>query len=185
MNLSLRMHTLIPFILVVVLTAISPGFAQSGDSDKSTAVLQEYLDAITTNYIELKDAFVNNNSGQAAKEASEFWVYLEEMNNNIADAAVKRAWVSAKLALMGKLEKLSNSRADIQQQRMLFKEISSMMESLLKEYGPAEQTLYKQYCPMALDGEGAAWLNEKKEILNPYGGQKMLHCGNIVDTIES
>ena len=45
--------------------------------------------------------------------------------------------------------------------------------------------MYEAYCPMAFQGRGAPWLADAKEILNPYFGDKMLHCGEIRKTFES
>jgi Cu(I)/Ag(I) efflux system membrane fusion protein len=32
---------------------------------------------------------------------------------------------------------------------------------------------------MAFDDTGAWWLSEEEEILNPYFGDEMLHCGMV------
>ena len=40
-------------------------------------------------------------------------------------------------------------------------------------------TIYKQYCPMAFNNEGAYWLSESKDIMNPYFGDRMLKCGRV------
>jgi len=39
--------------------------------------------------------------------------------------------------------------------------------------------LYRQYCPMAFQNKGAYWLSSEKKIMNPYFGDKMLHCGVV------
>jgi hypothetical protein len=36
---------------------------------------------------------------------------------------------------------------------------------------------------MAKNGEGANWISSTKEIVNPYMGQQMPHCGSIKETI--
>jgi Cu(I)/Ag(I) efflux system membrane fusion protein len=38
---------------------------------------------------------------------------------------------------------------------------------------------YQAYCPMARNGEGAAWLQPQAELLNPYFGSAMLRCGDV------
>ena len=37
---------------------------------------------------------------------------------------------------------------------------------------------------MAFNNEGGFWFSEEKEIMNPYFGDKMLHCGSIQKTIK-
>ena len=45
-------------------------------------------------------------------------------------------------------------------------------------------TIYKQYCPMALNNTGGYWLSSEEKILNPYFGDKMLKCGKIDSKIQ-
>lgn len=72
--------------------------------------------------------------------------------------------------------------AEISAQREAFAELSLQLEGLFKQ-NLASGTLYKQFCPMALNDEGAFWFSDVKEIRNPYFGNKMLKCGNVVETI--
>ncbi len=71
---------------------------------------------------------------------------------------------------------------DISAQRTAFAEVNAQMETLFKQ-NLSSGTLYKQFCPMALNNEGAYWFSEVKEIRNPYFGDKMLKCGSVVETI--
>ncbi len=49
----------------------------------------------------------------------------------------------------------------------------------LAELGVLAAGWYQAYCPMARNGEGAAWLQPQAELLNPYFGSAMLRCGDI------
>jgi Cu(I)/Ag(I) efflux system membrane fusion protein len=49
----------------------------------------------------------------------------------------------------------------------------------LAELGVLGAGWYQAYCPMAQSGEGATWLQPQAELLNPYFGSAMLHCGEI------
>jgi len=73
--------------------------------------------------------------------------------------------------------------ADIQETRMELSTISESMYALVKAYHPNESELYYQFCPMAKNGDGANWLSSTKEIVNPYMGQRMPHCGRTKETI--
>lgn len=42
------------------------------------------------------------------------------------------------------------------------------------------KTLVVQYCPMADNNNGAKWLSQSTEIRNPYYGDAMLMCGEVV-----
>lgn len=43
-----------------------------------------------------------------------------------------------------------------------------------------EKIMHVAHCPMAMDGKGADWLQEKNDVIkNPYMGQKMPKCGEF------
>lgn len=50
----------------------------------------------------------------------------------------------------------------------------------LAELGVLASGWYEAYCPMARDGEGAAWLQPDARLQNPYFGAAMLGCGDLV-----
>jgi ABC-type oligopeptide transport system substrate-binding subunit len=76
-----------------------------------------------------------------------------------------------------------NDSADIEETRLELVTLSEAVYSLTKAYHPESSELYYQFCPMAKNGEGANWLSSTKEIINPYMGQRMPHCGQTQETI--
>lgn len=72
---------------------------------------------------------------------------------------------------------------DIEKQRELFSQFTGKVEPLFKE-SISEGAIYKQFCPMALDGKGGYWISDVEEIRNPYYGEKMLKCGKVTETIK-
>lgn len=81
----------------------------------------------------------------------------------------------------GKAVKGIESAADIKSQRIAFSALSDEM-AVLVAGNLKSGMIYKDYCPMALDG-GAYWLSSEKEIQNPYFGDKMLKCGSVKEII--
>ena len=72
---------------------------------------------------------------------------------------------------------------DVEKQRKAFVTVTAAMEKLLE--GAIESgVIYKQYCPMAFDFEGAFWLSNSKDIYNPYFGDVMLRCGKVDSEIK-
>jgi Cu(I)/Ag(I) efflux system membrane fusion protein len=71
----------------------------------------------------------------------------------------------------------------LEDQRELFKTLSEHLIEGLENTG-SDQPIYVQYCPMAFDNEGASWISLSDEILNPYFGDQMLHCGSVLKIIE-
>lgn len=55
----------------------------------------------------------------------------------------------------------------------------------LAQAGLHQGHLYLMYCPMARNNQGAHWLQENDELLNPYFGAQMLRCGSLRDTLHS
>lgn len=65
-----------------------------------------------------------------------------------------------------------------------FFDLSNTLIRIITRYGPFENPVYIQHCPMAKKDNGADWLSLEKEILNPYYGASMLKCGEVRMTIE-
>lgn len=63
---------------------------------------------------------------------------------------------------------------EIEAMRTAFKPIS---ERIIKADLPAGFVL--AYCPMAFNDTGAHWVQKDGQIMNPYFGASMLHCGAI------
>lgn len=70
----------------------------------------------------------------------------------------------------------------LDQQRELFSSFTAKVEPMLKE-SISEGTIYKQFCPMAFEGNGGYWISDVDEIRNPYYGDRMLKCGEVVEEI--
>ncbi|WP_121665510.1 DUF3347 domain-containing protein [Mesonia aquimarina] len=116
-------------------------------------------------YLDLKDALVKSDS-YSAKKIAEI-IILKNENSEAATFA----------------KQIVENENNIEAQREAFFSLSEHMEKLVTENITGGK-LYKQYCPMAFDGKGGFWLSENKEIMNPYFGDKMLHCGSIKETIK-
>lgn len=68
----------------------------------------------------------------------------------------------------------------LEDQRRMFKPLSEQLYPILVANKTAETgTMYLQFCPMALDYEGGEWISNSDEVVNPYFGDEMLHCGSI------
>lgn len=116
-------------------------------------------------YFDLKDALVKSDA-YSAKKIAEIMVKYFKNEKQI------------KLA-----QQIINNENDIETQREAFYALSQNFDTIFSENITAGK-LYKQYCPMAFNNEGGFWFSEEKEIMNPYFGDKMLHCGSIQGTIK-
>lgn len=134
----------------------------SNEFSLSTTQYDKVFDA----YLKLSDALVKEEVKNAQKHANQMATDYEFDENEIVLLAVTISEIE-----------------DLEEQRTLFYQLSERMEYLLDKHISSGE-VYKQYCPMAFDDTGAFWFSTSKEIINPYFGDKMLHCGEIQKTIK-
>ena len=62
--------------------------------------------------------------------------------------------------------------------------LSEQMSAVAKRFGPIPaRGIYEMKCPMAFDNRGARWLQDHKDVRNPYFGAAMLQCGEVIDVL--
>lgn len=118
-------------------------------------------------YLKIKDALVASN----AEEAKEYAVATMEVVDAVAMPEVQQA-----------IKEIA-ATSDLEVQRKAFENFSIHLYRELKASDKNEQTLFKQYCPMAFENQGAFWLSAQKEIRNPYFGDRMLKCGRVEEEL--
>lgn len=128
----------------------------------------DQLNAVYQQYLLLSNALVNSNLSMAKETA----MALELGAKNLRGSA-KLENLAAKIIVTNNLET----------QRILFSDLSNEMIAKVKTAGLKSGEIYVEYCPMALNDKGAAWLSNQKEIRNPYYGNEMLDCGEIKETV--
>ncbi|HXH99356.1 MAG TPA: DUF3347 domain-containing protein [Sphingobacteriaceae bacterium] len=121
------------------------------------------IKSIYTHYIHLKDALVKSDEKTAQSAASEL------------QSALTNAGKTNGAVLAGKI----SAKADIKVQRAEFNMLTSEIEGMISSGAISAGKIYKQYCPMAYEGNGAYWLASEPEIRNPYYGDEMLECGEV------
>ncbi|MBI1185350.1 DUF3347 domain-containing protein [bacterium] len=127
-------------------------------------------DNIVAAYLQLKDALVATDATKAAGAAAT----LKQALGNASDAFL--------LSMQQEAAAISEA-TDVEAQRDLFNGLSTNLYEFLKESPDESEHLYRQYCPMADDGNGAYWISNSEEIMNPYFGDKMLHCGSVDENL--
>jgi len=119
-------------------------------------------------YIDLKTALVNTDAPKTATEAS-------NLMTAFANVGVEEDVLRATQTIA--------EATDVEVQRKAFVSVTDAVEKMLD--GAIDSgVIYKQYCPMAFDFEGAFWLSNSKQISNPYFGDKMLRCGKVDSEIK-
>jgi len=121
---------------------------------------------VFNNYLLLRTALVNSDANAAQASAvklSENFVEVSEVLKTITQQIAKTE--------------------DLEKQRKLFLDFTIEVEPLFKE-NIAQGVIYKQFCPMAFNGDGGSWFSDIDQIQNPFYGDKMLKCGSITETIQ-
>jgi hypothetical protein len=115
-------------------------------------------------YLSIKVALVNSESVIVQTETKKLEAIIEDSEENVQLKAIS---------------KLISLTKDIKKQRDFFVALSSEVEKRISNTKIISGKVYKQFCPMAFNGEGGYWLSDSKEIRNPYYGDKMLVCGRV------
>ncbi|MCX6218134.1 DUF3347 domain-containing protein [Spirosoma sp.] len=127
-------------------------------------------------YYSVKDALVATDAPKAKSGATALVTALGKVDAARLSAIDKKNLATAK-ARAATISRTNNVDA----QRTQFEALSTSMIALAKATKPAKT--YVQYCPMAAEGKGAFWLSDKREVRNPYYGDKMLKCGSVKEEI--
>ena len=138
---------------------------------KQADPLSSSVNLLLTQYFSLKDALVETDAAAGQSQATSL-VALIESTTDLADKTA---------SLKAASQEIANSD-DIEMQRAAFEQVTAEMLSLAKAHKSDDQTVYYQYCPMAFENKGAYWLSNEKKVMNPYFGDRMLHCGKVEES---
>lgn len=148
-------------------------------NSKASASIRE----IVTKYIDLKNAFVNDNSNQAASAGKALESAFKNFDKKDLTPDQKKGYEDVQDDAREHAEHIGANGGNIEHQREHFVMLSKDIYDLIKALG-SPQPLNKMFCPMANDGKGAFWLSEYKEVKNPYFGKKMMTCGTVKEEIK-
>jgi hypothetical protein len=137
-------------------------------SQEAVELNDPILNVVYHEYLNLNQALVNGNEEEAKIAANTLELGAKELENGASIAAN-----ASKITEAGTLK----------EKREIFSDISNALIPLVKASGLTSGELYIDYCPMALNDEGAYWLSSEKGIKNPYFGDSMLTCGETKETI--
>ncbi len=144
------------------------------------AAFRSQLTDLAAEYFKVKHALVESDPSKATSATGSFLNALSAVDMSLLDEEPHHRWM---VLLSGLREMASEIGAteDLEEQREHFEHLSMSMIDVVEYFGLQER-VYKMHCPMAFDDEGAYWLSNRDEILNPYFGDAMLACGVIEQT---
>ncbi len=166
--------------IVALLAATALGFAKNEKIAVPGAIRSE-LNSVVGNYLQLKDALVGTDAKMAGDKARNLATAVTSVKSNLMTEESAKAWAELSSEIIHQVTAIQAS-SDVAKQRAAFSELSKAVEETVRQFGPLNETLYRQHCPMAFNNKGADWLSDSKEIMNPYFGKMMLHCGSVEAT---
>lgn len=167
------MKTVILGLALILGAFVQPVLAQKAEvSDKFNQSLKSYY--------ALKNVLATDKPEEAPKLALALQTAVKEVpHKGFKDTRQHLLWMAESAVIQQKAVELSKSN-DLKSQRKSFEGISTAFIKLAKEFKLNTQEAFVQYCPMGK----FSWLNEVKEIQNPYYGSQMYDCGTVKDTLE-
>ena len=159
---------------------------ETGKSAEKTPVNPEFvkqLTAVFNAYLPMKNDFVKSDAGKVKTAAQSVLEKLKQVNMELLSGEAHMEWMEYLDPLNKALNKIEVTD-DIEVQRQGFADFNLTFYKVMKRFGLSNDTAYYQYCPMAFKNKGAYWFSEKKDIENPYFGNKMLKCGETRETFE-
>lgn len=136
------------------------------------------LSEFTNHYFDLKNALVESDFANSKKSAGKLLQSLQSVDMKLLEDKAHQFWMEQEKPLRKSIELLSKAE-NIEEQRTHFAAVSNALIEVAEIFGLTIDTVYVDYCPMALKDKGAFWLSEFEEIKNPYFGDAMLRCGEV------
>ena len=140
------------------------------------------LTSVFENYFSVKDALVKTDAGTSSAKAVELVKAIKAVEMTKLSNEEHTVWMKVMKDLTANAEKIAVAK-DVTKQREIFALLANNMYELAK-VSKQETPVYYQHCPMYNNGKGANWLSKEEAVKNPYYGNKMLTCGNIIETIK-
>lgn len=169
-------------------TSASAGATDAVDKKNSTEMAPANfaigLKDIYQDYLKLKDAFTATDAVKTASVADQLIGNLDKVDSSSLTEEQLKQWLREKERILQALGSIKEEK-DIKKQREAFSTVSEAIYNSLLTFGIKGLVVYKQYCPMAFDNQGAYWLSDKEVIANPYFGDQMMECGEVKQILEN
>lgn len=145
---------------------------------------RQQLDVVIHAYLSLKVGLVQADEKATSKYSSELLEALQNVDGKVLKGDAKAFWEEKKSFLM-QHARLCKEASTIAGKRENFIYLSQPLIKVVEAYGPGDEKLYVDFCPMANNNKGAFWLSASKVIENPFLEESMRDCGEVKQEITS
>lgn len=143
------------------------------------------LGALLQQYLNLQEALASDDFPTARMTGGTFAAALKKTDRGLLIGEAHDIWMEA-LGMLNKGLNTVTAAKDIETARKGFEPLSIGTTLAVERLGvEIKGPLFELFCPMAFDWKGAAWLQQDKDIRNPYFGAMMLKCGEVRRQLKS
>ena len=151
--------------------------------DEATEAFQAQLTNVVEAYLDVRDAFVESNEEAARAHLADVDAALDAVDMMELEGDAHDAWMQDLEAMQSHLDHVDHAE-HIDHLRAEFSTLSQILAYSAEQFG-IEGSLYRKFCPMAFDEDGAYWLSRDDEIQNPYLPETMLTCGEVIEQLDT
>ena len=155
-----------PKIILLTLLMLMPATAFANPFDVQMNVILE-------NYLKIQKLLASDQTTGVPELAKEINKTSKKLNLNEAPENFVNHYRNVPAQIQGSSLKMSQNTS-IQDIREAFKELSKPVANWAEMAAPKDVNVY--FCSMAK----ASWVQKSAQVANPYYGQKMLGCGELV-----
>ena len=145
---------------------------------ETTPEFNDQMAAVLDRYFDLKDALVDSDAEQAKTYADSLRSEAANVDTEGLNEETTALWVSFSEVIVNSSDELI-PLDDVDDQRYHFEYISEAMIDMVDLFRPVGFEVYHQSCPMVRGGT-ADWLSREEQIANPYHGDRMMRCGEVI-----
>jgi membrane fusion protein, copper/silver efflux system len=187
-----RRSLLLLFSFLLIFTACGESEREQAQQQQYEAQLQQQMietsesfrtdiAEVLESYFNLKDVLVESDAREAAARTGILVERAGEVDVSGLNDETAMVWASFADLIITNGEQLAEE-TDVDEQRVYFEDISETMIQVVDTFKPVGYEVYVQSCPMVRDGS-AEWLSREEQIRNPYHGDRMLNCGEVLRRI--
>jgi membrane fusion protein, copper/silver efflux system len=145
---------------------------------ETTPEFNGQMAAVLDRYFDLKDALVGSDAEQAKMYADSLRSEAVQVDPAGLNEETTALWLSFSEVIVNSSDELI-PLDDVDDQRYHFEFISEAMIDMVDLFRPVGFDVYHQSCPMVRGGT-ADWLSREEQIANPYHGDRMMRCGEVI-----
>ncbi|MCF6312838.1 MAG: efflux RND transporter periplasmic adaptor subunit [Verrucomicrobiales bacterium] len=141
---------------------------------------KKQLSSVYADYFGIQKSLASDDFAAVRKQAKALLSSLEKVDMKLVKGDAHVAWMSQ----MGEVQKTADAlrKSDkIDTARAAFLPLSETLIHVADNFAiKFEQVVVHVHCSMAFDGKGGHWLQQGREVRNPYYGQAMVTCGDVM-----